>query len=531
MQHNRGDTLNTLLIVLYVVAAYFLLIIGLWKSGIAARYNIGFAGPIAMVRTERGKKFLDYLSKPVRFWTAYARASRVLFVAGMAGMVLLLLWEATLVFQIPKQSIPSPQTYLLLPGINPFVPVGYGILALVVAVVLHELSHGILSRAQNIKVKSMGVLFMIVPIGAFVEPDQEQLESAEPLRRIRVYGVGPATNIILALIFLLILVFPVMGAVTPVHAGLAAMSVYDGSSAYAAGIRPWSEIVAIGGQPVTTAQQFSGISGIRPGSRTVVEYLAGGGYHNATVTAGVVITAIVPSSPAQQAGLSPGMVILSMNNSVVYNTDGLLSNFGNTYPNETVPFTFLAPNGTQIAKSITLSSMQSVEGVSTHGRQIGFLGIYPAYLGIGAAPVSSLLSLLSNPFYGASSLTNLPKSALQYVLLPFEGLSPVPQGLQSLLSVPGLSGTGLQLFWMTANSLYWLFWINLWVGLFNMLPAVPLDGGYLFKDNLRLLLKKVMAGRSDDYRERMTGTVTKFFSIMILVLLLWQILGPRLINI
>ncbi len=483
-----------------------------------------------MVRTERGKKFLDYLARPLRFWMAYAKASRVLFVAGMAGMVLLLLWEATLVFQIPKQSIPAPQTYLLLPGINPFVPVGYGILALVVGVVLHELSHGILSRAQGIKVKSMGVLFMIVPIGAFVEPDQEQLESVEPLKRIRVYGVGPATNLILAIVFLLILIFPMMGAVTPLHTGLAAVSVYDGSTAYSAGIRQWTEILSIGGHPMTAIQQFTNISGINPGSHVVVDYFRDGSFHNVSVTAGVVITSIVPSSPAQLAGLTPGLIILSMNNSVVYSTSGLLKNFNSTFPNEAVPFTFLTPGGNVIAKNITLSSVQAVEGITQHGKQTGFLGIYPAYLGIGAASVSTILSVLSNPFYGASSVSDYPKSGLQYVLLPFEGLSPVPQGLQSLFGVSGLSGAGLQLFWLTANSLYWLFWINLWVGLFNMLPAVPLDGGYLFKDNLRLLLKKTMSGRSEEYRERMAGIATKLFSVLILVLLLWQILGPRLLN-
>ena len=519
-----------MLIVLYVVLAYLLIIVGLWKSGLAARFNISFAGPIAMVRTERGKKFLDYLARPVRFWILYAKASRILFVIGMAGMVLLLLWEATLVTQIPKQSIPAPQTYLLLPGINPFVPVGYGILGLVVGVVLHELAHGILSRAQGIKVKSMGVLFMILPIGAFVEPDQEQLDSTEPLSRIRVFGVGPATNLILALIFLFILIFPMMGALAPVHAGLAAISVYDGSSAYSAGIREWSEIVAIGGHTVAAVQQFNNISGINPGSHVSVEYIKGGHYFNTTVTAGVVITAVVPSSPAQRAGITPGLIIQSMNNSVVYSTDSLLSSFNSTFPNETVPFTFLTPGGSIIDRNITLSSAQAVEGVAPHGRQMGFLGIYPAYLGIDAVPVSTILSLLRNPFYGASSLSDYPRSSLQYVLLPFEGLSPVPQGLQSLFSASGLSGAGLELFWLTANSLYWLFWINLWVGLFNMLPAVPLDGGYLFRDNLRLLLKKTMAGRSEESRERLVGYVTRMFSFLILVLLLWQILGPRLLN-
>lgn len=521
--------MNSLLIVLFVVVAYFLIIIGLWKSGLAARFNISFAGPIAMVRTDRGKKLLDYLSRPRKFWAAYAKVSRVLFLAGMAGMLLLLIWEATLVFQIPKQSIPAPQTYLLLPGINPFVPVGYGILGLVIAVVLHELSHGILSRAQDIRVKSMGVLFMIVPIGAFVEPDQEELDSVEPLQRLRVFGVGPATNLFVALIFLLILVFPMMGVVAPIHTGLAVVSVYNTSGAYSSGIRDWSEIVAIGGQHVVNAAQLNSITGIVPGSPTGVEYIKGGHYHNATVMAGVVITGVVPSSPADKAGLKPGLIIYSMNNSVVYSMNGLLSNFNRTFPNQTIPFAFITQNGTTLKENITLSSVQTVEGITQHGKQVGFLGIYPAYMGLDVVSVSTILSFLSNPFYGASAPGSIPRSALQFLLLPFEGLSPVPQGLQSLFTAGGLSGSGLQLFWMAANSFYWIFWINLWVGLFNMLPAVPLDGGYLFKDNLRLLLKRILGNRSIESRERTAGLITRIFSVLILVLLLWQILGPRLI--
>ncbi|MBX8640067.1 MAG: site-2 protease family protein [Thermoplasmata archaeon] len=520
--------MNPLFIALYVAIAYFLVIIALWKTGLASKYNISFAGPILMLRTERGKKTLDSVARPRKFWLFYGALSRIIFIIGMVLMVMLLLWEATLVFSIPKQSVPAPQTYLLLPGINPFVPVGYGILGLVVAVVFHELSHGVLSRAQDIKVKSMGVLLLILPIGAFVEPDQEELEAASPSRRIKVFGVGPATNMVFALVFLLILVFPLMGTATPIHSGLVADAVYTDSSSYAAGIRQWGEIISLNGTALSGASQFYGINGLVPGKNYSMEYILNGRYHNGSVTAGVVVTGTIAGSPAKAAGVMPGSIIYSMNNTVIYNYNRLLATFQNTTPNETVPFVFIQHNGTRQSMNIRLSSEAAVEGITPKGKQIGFLGIYLAYMGMEVTPSALLVGLLKNPFYGANSISGYLQSGLQFLLFPFEGLSPVPAGIQSLFTGTGVAS---QWFWIAVNSCYWIFWINLWVGLFNMLPAIPLDGGYLFRDNLRILLKKVMAGASDENRERVALRVTSLFSVLIFLLILWQIIGPRLLYI
>ncbi|MBX8632361.1 MAG: site-2 protease family protein [Thermoplasmata archaeon YP2-bin.285] len=480
-----------------------------------------------MVRTEKGKGALDAAAKPKRFWMAYAAFARIAFVIGMVLMVALLLWEATLVFNIPKQNVPAPQTYLLLPGINPFVPIGYGILGLAVAVVLHELAHGILARAQGISVKSMGVLLLIVPIGAFVEPDQQEIEAADPLKRIKVFGVGPATNMVLALIFVLILVFPLMGSVQPVHTGLVIDNIYSDSSSYSTGMRLWGEIVSINNSPVTEMAQFNGIRGLVPGHAYNVEYIQNGKYHNGTVTAGVVITGIIPGSPAARAGIKPGYIVYEMNGTVIYNVDELINTFDNTTPNETVPFIFLTHNGTSTGPlMIRLSSEAAVEGTAPSGKQIGFLGIYFAFMGVDVTPSSLLAGILKDPFYGASSPTSYFQSGLQFLLLPFEGLSPVPQGIELLFSGNVVSAP---IFWIAVNSCYWIFWINLWVGLFNMLPAIPLDGGYLFRDNLRLLLKKMMSGRTDENREKVAMSITSLFSVLIFMLILWQIIGPRLL--
>jgi membrane-associated protease RseP (regulator of RpoE activity) len=81
-------------------------------------------------------------------------------------------------------------------------------------------------------------------------------------------------------------------------------------------------------------------------------------------------------------------------------------------------------------------------------------------------------------------------------------------------------------FWLVTNSLYWIFWLNLMVGLTNVLPAVPLDGGYIFRDGLDYLISRVKKGYGKEQREKMVGSVTMILALFVLTLILWQIVGP-----
>src|SRR3989454_2535030 len=62
-------------------------------------------------------------------------------------------------------------------------------------------SHGILSRVANMKIRSLGLIFLIFPIGAFVEPDEDELRALPRRERGRLYAVGPATHVLLAVLF------------------------------------------------------------------------------------------------------------------------------------------------------------------------------------------------------------------------------------------------------------------------------------------------------------------------------------------
>jgi len=92
-----------------------------------------------------------------------------------------------------------------MPKVNIFIP-WYGWIILIVSAIVHEFAHGALLRSIKAKVKSMGfILATILPLGAFVEPDDKELQRKNKKSIIRMYSAGPMSNVILAAIFLIIL--------------------------------------------------------------------------------------------------------------------------------------------------------------------------------------------------------------------------------------------------------------------------------------------------------------------------------------
>ena len=83
-------------------------------------------------------------------------------------------------------------------------------------------------------------------------------------------------------------------------------------------------------------------------------------------------------------------------------------------------------------------------------------------------------------------------------------------------------------FWILVNALYWLFWLNLMLGATNALPAVPLDGGYIFKDGIESLVSRLRKGMPVEARDRIVRGLSYTFAFLILALVLWQLIGPTI---
>ena len=171
-------------IALSIFLLYWFLVSYLDRKGILEKYNISTFGPlpILMIRTTRGLKLLDILAHPRFYWRCFANLGILLMFAGMIAMFLVIaLSDFALYTSFLNGNVPEPGKYnaprniLLIPGVNEFIPFTWGVIALIVTLVVHEFAHAILCRVENIKVKSMGILYALVPVGGFAEPDEEQL--------------------------------------------------------------------------------------------------------------------------------------------------------------------------------------------------------------------------------------------------------------------------------------------------------------------------------------------------------------------
>src|SRR2546428_3723243 len=255
-------TINSLLIAAGAIVLWSLLLYVLQRRGLLEPRGLQPspppAGPFLMWKTVRGRQWIDRLARPARFWRFFGDLAIVLVGITMVGTTLLLLWEATLVqSSAVRGNPPSPELLLGLPGINPIIPLGYGIFGLAVAIILHEFSHGILARVAKIKIRSLGLIFLIFPIGAFVEPEEDELRALPRHERARLYAAGPATNMLLAVTFAVLFSSVMMASVTPVHDGVGIVGFTEGGSpAQAAGIEAYTVITEVNNTPVRSYADF-----------------------------------------------------------------------------------------------------------------------------------------------------------------------------------------------------------------------------------------------------------------------------------
>jgi len=129
-----------------------------------------------------------------------------IFIAGMLGLVMKSFEIISNIFAHYTGHLSvhaTPGATLILPGVN--LPLFEGALALLVVMVIHEGSHGVLAVLRKIKVKSTGiVLFGFLPVGAFVEPDDNELMKAKSKYKSDVFVAGPTANLIGAVLLLII---------------------------------------------------------------------------------------------------------------------------------------------------------------------------------------------------------------------------------------------------------------------------------------------------------------------------------------
>ena len=250
---------NTMLWVLTGILAYSAAAIWLRNRGVLPD-SVGVSGPILTLRTLRGRAFLDRISGPKRFWRAVANLGLGGALVAMVGSFVLIVSSAiSAIITTQPSAIQQPQNFLIIPGVNDFLPLSVApeiIAGLAIAMVVHEGAHGLLCRVEGIDIESMGlVFFTILPIGAFVEPNEETTQEVSRGARARMFAAGVTANTLLTVVVFALLFGPVVGAIS-VAPGYAVGEVNPGSPAANAEIADGDRLIEVDGVPVDTATEF-----------------------------------------------------------------------------------------------------------------------------------------------------------------------------------------------------------------------------------------------------------------------------------
>lgn len=445
--------IDGLLIFFSIVFAYFAIALFLKRKGILDKYNASLHGPLLMIRTNKGKKLIEKIAEKKRFWKAFGSFGVVYCFIVMAFMVILFVWQFWFLLALDlspaqKAGLPGPEMALLLPGLNPLLPfelIFYIILALIVAIIVHEFSHGILTVASKLKVKSLGLLLIIFPIGAFCEPDEEGLKKTKRTNRMRVYAAGPMSNFVVAFVVLFLFSFVFMSAVQPID-GAEVLYAYD-------------------------------------------------------------------DTPADEIGLSAGTLIISINDTLVDTISDCGYAISEIEPYHTVNISYIYA-GKTVHTQVNLTSWFNYTQNESH-RNLSFLGV-----GFNTVK-GDYVSSLKNPL-----MYKFPNGFLNVYILPiagfYTGYNPLNSPFTDNFEITGpLGALPDGVFWGIVNALYWIFWLNLLVGMFNVLPIIPFDGGFLYLDALSSLVKRIKKDMSDEKRDFIVKNITLITSLIILFLVLF----------
>jgi len=391
--------------------------------------RIEFNFPMLIIRTKRFYAVFDKLGS--------LRTSRyfswifLLLVPFIAGIALYLIVNSLIgvlinpsVGQIVREL--GPGSILLLPGINPMLPIVYGWVAIVCAIAIHEGAHGIIARNLGLNVKSSGLLFFLfVPIGAFVDVDEVQIKKAKPRSALKVMAAGVGGNILLGVVCLFSVLL-LVGALTPIIDGVYINDVTQGMPAQDAGLLPKDVLVSVDNMTIQTSTEL----------RDLLD----------NKTAGDLLQLTVARGESWQYQFSTTVNLTVIENRTVM--------------------------GISAYDLMTKARLENYQTFSLDRFSMYFV---PPTLASGLTPFSDFLA----PFYS----------------------NPIPH-------------------WqILANVLFWLWFVNFNLAIFNALPIYPLDGGRIFNITLKRFGSRILS-------EKAIYSITLIATALCITLVLLSIVLP-----
>ena len=412
------------------------------------------------------------------------------------------------------------------------------VVSLFVAVYLHELGHFITARRAGVKVEEFGIglpprLFGIkrgetiysvnaIPLGAFVKTAGENdpavprgLAGKGPWTRLGVYAAGPLANIFLA--FVLISAFLALPVSVVAGDGLMVHSIVENSPAEEAGIEPGDIILKVAEQTVRKPRDLRDIVNSVAEGEEIGLLLLRNGQEVQTMlkpeldpelqrrVIGVLlcwnmVNQVEEGSAAHEAGVRPGDTVLSINAQPVYNDDSLSSALRSVEKGEEMNLVLLRRDET-ISISLIGAGDETLTGVEL--RWVDDIVVEEERVPVWKAV-----------YGGASYIIYMPVLIIEAIPLIVESpdlalVGPIGAG-QLTVEVVRALGFSSMLFMASI--------LSLGIGIFNLLPIPPLDGGGM----LVAFIEAVRRGKRLSPRAmRLAYTIGTTFIITLIVLVVF----------
>ena len=472
-----------------LIAGWYFALLHLEQNGTLDRWNATrVLGIILMLRTGRGKHALETLSKPRRFWRAYGEFSIWLCFIVMFGVILLIVLAAVSTAMAPDQQNVLPASDLLLiPGVTSFVPFWWPVIALVIALVIHEYSHGFQARAHGMQVRSFGLLLAgPMPVGAFAEPEYEEMVRAPRRERMRLYAAGPSINLLATFIVLILLSATATGFAAA-NPGVHASAIIEDTGAEEAGLMPYETITHIEDVRIEDYDGFT---------QAMKEYSSG-------ETANFTIL----SSPAH-GEIDERVIAITFTDRWQFMMD-------------------------QCAEQPSCDSDETEEALAEIGIEPGDAFVGVSNLRSNTAGVDGWAFVFDDQFSPAQKTLGLLVAPIGLLGMPIalDGHT-IPLEQRAMLTAgdgPIASTLGTDGMLAAFDFLFWLAWINFLLGFANLIPMVPFDGGHIFRDAAHSTMRFIMRNGDPMRIESAANRLSSMSSLIVLFIVAIPIILPRLV--
>jgi membrane-associated protease RseP (regulator of RpoE activity) len=395
-----------------VLIFFAILAVIIWRD----RKNIEVKYIVLMRRTKKGKKIIDRIVNiSPTFWKIVGTIGVLVCLYVMItsfysiALTLQLMFKKVITFPTIQFLLPTPSSQLVKGPAFIGIPFWFWIIIVATVMFPHELMHGIMMRVEKIRIKSVGLLLLLIFPGAFVDPYEKEFKKTKPISKLRIVAAGSFANFLTAFTLLYLTVLLI-----------------------------WPYFVG----------------------------------------PGIVITSVNSTAPAGKIGLKEGMVLQKINNKSM---DVTYFDFFNTYGG----LMFYSTNMTVDDIKTVSSSLLLRSELKNHkpGENVSLLIDGKTYkITLDKNPADSTL-----PFIGINTTLN----ANSYSYSAFTVLFP-------LLTLCIL--------------------LNYGIGMFNILPIYPLDGGLMVE------------GITEKIFPKYSRKIVEMITLITLMLIFFSFAGPFIIK-